>query len=116
MAFDAGDAAHLEQILELIAHISRRLDGLDQERFRHDRDEVDLTAYRLAAIGEATQKLSKALKERHPTIPWSAIYAMRNIIAHDYGSVLPDRVWNVTEGQLEELAEICARELRDLTG
>lgn len=114
MAYDAGDVAHLEQIVELIGHIDRRLAGLDIDAFRQDRDEVDLTAYRLAAIGEATRKLSDALKERHPQIPWAAIYGMRNIIAHDYGAVIPDRVWNVTAGQLDDLEAVCAAELATL--
>lgn len=115
MAFEESDALHLQQILELIGHIDRRLQGLDRERFRADRDEIDLTAYRLAAIGEATRKLSAALKERHPDIPWDAIYGMRNIIAHDYGAVIPDRVWNVTEGQLEDLERVCRAELAQLS-
>ncbi len=115
MRHDAGDESHLEQILELIAHIDRRLSGLDRDRFSQDRDEVDLTAYRLAAIGEATQKLSAALKDRHPQIPWRAIYGMRNIVAHDYGAVLPDRIWNVTDGQLDELEQVCAVELARLS-
>ena len=44
MGFGASDSVHLEQILELIAHIDRRLSGLDRSRFAQDRDEVDLTA------------------------------------------------------------------------
>ncbi len=116
MAFDAGDAGHLEQILELIAHIDRRLSGLDRSRFAKDRDEVDLTAYRLAAIGEATRKLSPELKARQPQIPWNAIYGMRNIVAHDYGAVIPDRIWNVTDGQLDDLERVCVAELAAITG
>lgn len=89
MSGEARDRAHLEQIVELADLIARRLEGLTSERFGADRDEVDLTAYRLSAFGEATRKLSDQLKSRHPSIPWPAIYAMRNIIGHDYGRLIP---------------------------
>ena len=104
------DALILAQIIELIGHIDRRLDGMSEATFVSDHDEVDLTAYRLQVIGEATRKLSDPLKSRHPHIDWSAIYAMRNIIAHDYGSIIPARVWLVATGELEPLAAICRRE------
>ena len=108
---DPRDAARLELILELIEHIERRLEDMTLARFAQDRDEVDLTAYRLAAIGEATNRLSAELKQRHANIPWAAIYGMRNIIAHEYGAVIPERVWNVTGEPLEALANVCRREL-----
>jgi uncharacterized protein with HEPN domain len=108
---DPRDAARLELVLELIDHIERRLEGMSLAQFAQDRDEVDLTAYRLAAIGEATNGLSGALKQRHPEIPWDAIYGMRNIIAHEYGAVIAERVWNVTGEPLTALAEVCRHEL-----
>lgn len=103
--------AHLLQIIELAEHLARRLDGVSRDQFVADRDEVDLTAYRLAAIGEATQKLTATLRDRHPQIPWQAIYGMRNIIAHEYGAVVPIRVWNVIGDQLDALETACRTEL-----
>ena len=79
--------------------------------FVADRDEVDLTAYRLSAIGEATHNLSPAVRDRHPDIPWAAMYAMRNIIAHDYGAVVPELVWAVPGEKLDALRAACMAEL-----
>lgn len=107
------DVDRLDQILELIDHIDRRMDGMSREDFLADRDEVDLTAFRLAAIGEATRKLSDELKSRHPRIGWAAIYGMRNIIAHDYGAINPERVWQVLGDDLEALAIVCRQEISD---
>jgi uncharacterized protein with HEPN domain len=101
----------LELILELIDHIERRLKGSTLAQFAQDRDEVDLTAYRLAAIGEATNRLSDGLKQRHAHIPWDAIYGMRNIVAHEYGALVPERVWNVVGQPLDALAQVCRQEL-----
>jgi uncharacterized protein with HEPN domain len=101
-----------EQILEMIGHIDRRLQDMSEAAFVRDQDEVDLTAYRLQVIGEATRKLSDVAKSRHPEIDWASIYAMRNIIAHDYGSIVPARVWLVADRELEPLAAACRVEMQ----
>lgn len=108
---DEADVGNLELILELIAHIKRRLTELSLEDFRKDKDEIDLTAYRPQVIGETTNKLTGKVKLRHPEINWPSIYAMRNIIAHQYQSLSPQNIWNVAVDSLEPLAVVCRMEL-----
>jgi uncharacterized protein with HEPN domain len=103
----------LELILEMIAHVIRRTADTTEAEFLSDRDEVDLTAYRLAVIGETTYKLTDELKSRHPQILWADIYGMRNVIVHDYESIKPERVWDVLGHNLDELAVVCRLELGD---
>ena len=62
------DLIQLDQIIELIDHIQRRLENMSEKHFLTERDEVDLTAFRVAAIGEASRKLSDELKARHSHI------------------------------------------------
>ena len=38
-------------------------------------------------------------------IPWKAIVAQRNIIAHEYGEILVERVWRVAVERIPELVE-----------
>ena len=109
---NARDDLNLDQIVELVDHIQRRLEHMSQKHFMADRDEIDLSAFRLSAIGEASRKLSDPLKARHPQINWAGIYAMRNVIAHDYGRIDAERVWLVTQNQLDELATVCRMELK----
>lgn len=62
--------------------IRERLEGKSRhEMFADDRNELDLTSFRLLHIGENTHRLSPELKARHPQIPWSAIYQLRNVTA-----------------------------------
>jgi len=42
-------------------------------------------------IGEASWRLSKELKDRHPQVPWQQIMGMRHVLVHDYFRV----DWNV---------------------
>lgn len=41
-------------------------------------------------IGERVTVLSDEFKEAHPQIPWRDIKAMRNIVAHRYGTINQD--------------------------
>ena len=59
----------------------------------------------LEVIGEAARHVSAELRVAHPEIPWREIVGQRNILAHDYGSILNDRIWIVVEDRLPDLIE-----------
>ena len=105
------DEERLELILELISHIDRRLEDMDQARFESDRDEIDLTAFRLEHIGESCKKLSSQIRERHAHIAWPEICAMRNLLAHDYGAIIATRLWKSATSELAPLIVMCQTEL-----
>ena len=100
----------LELILELVDHLQRRLADMTFGTFADDGDERDLTAFRLSVIGENTNKLSDDLKARHPHLPWRQMYAFRNLVAHEYRVVVPERVW-VAATSLQPVREMCVTEL-----
>lgn len=107
------DFDRLELILQLIAHIQRRFTGLSERAFLNNKDEIDLTAFRLSAIGEACSKLDGELKGRHSHIDWVAIYGMRNVIVHDYNGIRPERIWEVARGKLNALEAMCRAEIEN---
>jgi uncharacterized protein with HEPN domain len=49
----------------------------------------------LEIIGEAARRVSEAFKDAHSEVPWQKIIGQRNILAHEYGEVIPERVWAV---------------------
>lgn len=87
------DALHLAIIAETLADLRRRMASAEFAMFLADRDEQALTAFRLSILGEQANKLSPALRERHPTIPWNDMVAFRNIVSHEYHRVDPVLVW-----------------------
>jgi uncharacterized protein with HEPN domain len=105
------DTDELRLMLELIGHIRRRLETSTLEQFETDRDEIDLTAFRLAHIGEASKRLSQSLTGRHPEIDWRSLYDMRNALSHDYGAIIPSLIWRAVTNDLTTLEEICRGEL-----
>jgi uncharacterized protein with HEPN domain len=49
-------------ILKFVGYIERRLQGVSKARFLADRDEIDLTAYRLSVIGKSAGKLLQDIR------------------------------------------------------
>ncbi len=43
------------------------------------------------------------LLQEYPEIPWNKIVGQRNILAHEYGYVLADRVWLVATKNIPDL-------------
>jgi uncharacterized protein with HEPN domain len=68
----------------------------------------------LEIIGEATNRLPKALREKYPEVPWSKIVSMRNLIIHDYSAVDYLTVWQTLKESLPELKPQIQKILADL--
>ena len=54
-------------------------------------------------IGEAARLVSEKTRVRAPEIPWPLITGMRHVLAHDYGTVDIDRVYDVVTRHLPDL-------------
>jgi uncharacterized protein with HEPN domain len=39
--------------------------------------------------------VSPAFKEAHPQLPWRQMVGLRNMLAHEYGEVQHERVWQI---------------------
>ena len=57
-------------------------------------------------IGEATKRLSEALKAEHPDIAWRQIAGFRDVLIHDYLKININRIWGVIEKDLPPLKRI----------
>lgn len=48
----------------------------------------------LIRLREAVNRLSEEFKVAHPDVPWKEIVATGNVVAHNYGSVDHELVWD----------------------
>lgn len=94
-----NDRAYLEDILEAIVRIERHT-AKGKEAFLADELIQNWIVHHIQIIGEATGKVSDELKAKHPSIPWAAIKAMRNVLVHFYFGVNLDKVWRTVEEDL----------------
>ena len=104
------DQRYLRYIVTSAALIrSRTVAG--EAAFLADVDVQDAVLWRLQTLAEATARLSDALKERHPELPWRAIWGFRNVAAHAYLDLKLDDVWEIVAHQLAALEAIALAEL-----
>jgi uncharacterized protein with HEPN domain len=69
------------------------------------RDEVLPAAvlHHLTVIGEAINRLSPELRERHPEVPWQQIVAVRHRIVHAYFDLDWQILWNAATDDVPQL-------------
>lgn len=66
----------------------------------------------LFQIGELSVKLSDSFRDSTADeIPWKQIRGLRNIIAHDYGSVDNEYIWETITEDIPVLKKFCERHL-----
>ena len=96
------DRLYLVYIRECIARIEKyTIPG--RAAFNSDTLIQDGVLRNLHTLAESTQRLSPALKARHPKVDWQAIAGFRNVLVHDYLGINLNRVWLAVEKNLPEL-------------
>jgi uncharacterized protein with HEPN domain len=60
----------------------------------------------LLVIGEASNHISEELMIEHPEIQWKRMIGLRNVLAHEYGEILIDRIWNICKSSVPELLRL----------
>ena len=109
-----NERLYLEDILQAIDRILKRTAGLTQLTFGADEDAQDVAIRHLAIIGEASNRLSNGLKNRHSEIAWRDIIAMRNFIVHEYEGVKRDIVWDTVMNDLIPLRKAVEAMLKEI--
>ena len=97
------DKSYLWDISEACKDIISFTNNITKYEFSEDKMCRYAVERQLLVIGEASNHLSKEFIENSPQIPWKQIIGLRNIIAHDYGEILVERIWLTVENHIEQL-------------
>ena len=86
--------------------------GMDKEAFiaADTFDARILANGLLMCVFRATEEagsMSEEARAAHPVIYWRGIKSMRNVLAHDYGEVDREAVWDSIEHDFSELERFC---------
>lgn len=100
------DAALLWDMLEAAREIAGFVESLTPAKFDADRRTRYAVERQLLVIGEAARSVSDELKRAQPAIPWQSIVGQRNVLAHEYGEVLVERIWLVATERIPELIRL----------
>lgn len=63
----------------------------------------DAICFYLFQIGELARSVKDEFKEKHPELPWRPMRGLRNIVAHEYGEVDFEVIWETIDGDLPDL-------------
>lgn len=77
---------------------------MSYDKFSEDIKTQDAVVRTLEIVGEATKRLSPALREQHPEMPWKDMAGVRDKLIHDYFGVNFDIVWQIVTEELPPVA------------
>lgn len=103
MRLEDRDAAHLWDMFEAAQQIREFVDGVGHRQFSEEPMRRFAVERELITIGEAAKKVSRSFQDDHPEIPWGRLVGQRNVLAHEYGEILTDRVWHAATETVPDL-------------
>ena len=65
----------------------------------------------LLQIGELVTGLSDDFKDKNASIQWREIKLLRNIVAHRYGQVDYEIIWDICTSDIPVLTEFCLKKI-----
>lgn len=79
----------------------------DRSREDLDRDEMLRLAlqYLVLTLGEAAKHIPREIQEKAPDIPWRALAASRDRMAHGYFDINLDMLWTMASDDIPALQE-----------
>ena len=111
------DASILEHIVSYCEQIERTVErfGDSYDTFQTDAIYRNAAALCILQIGELDQYLfgQGTHYDSHDAIPWRKIKAMRNIVAHSYGTVDSEITWEIIQDGIPELKTYCLQILQN---
>jgi uncharacterized protein with HEPN domain len=76
--------------------------------FKQDSVYKNATALCVLQIGELTTHLTNDFKQSYTGIPWTQIKALRNVVAHNYGKIDDESLWETITSDIPKLKDYCS--------
>jgi len=105
MPSDLKDMARLWDMLDAARAAVEFTSSQHFSMYVEDRKTRNAVERNLEIIGEAARHVSEETRDSLPQIPWKSVIGLRNIIAHEYGEILHQKVWSICVNQLPRLVE-----------
>lgn len=103
MAANEDDLAYLWDMLQAARDAVEIVAGKRKSEWEADKI-IRLAVERsVEIVGEAARHVSDRTREQHPEIPWRQIVGLRHILAHEYGEIDYDRLFDTVGRDIPEL-------------
>jgi len=103
MQLDENDLSFFIDIIDCIVDIHEFTDKIHFHDFEKDKMRKLAVERQLEVIGQAANKISKETQKTLTNIPWKNIIGLRNRLAHDYGEILAERIWIISQNSIKDL-------------
>lgn len=101
-----NDNYYIQKIKKDLAFIVIHMHDVDVEELNKNEILLDSMLFRMIQISENAKKLTDEYKREQGSIPWNALYGLRNRIVHDYGNVDLDIVYETLKNDIPDLLEL----------
>ena len=92
MPLDEQAKSYLWDIQEAAREINGFVAGVKFHQFEKNKVLRYAVERQLHVIGEAAHHISPQFRKKHPEINWKRLVELRNVLAHEYGETLINRV------------------------
>jgi uncharacterized protein with HEPN domain len=106
----------LRDILDSAETIRGYLAGVSRDDFMGNLEKQDAVLRRFEIVGEAASRLAPDTQALFPNLPFKQMRGMRNIIAHDYGDVDIEQVWETASRDLDVLIDSLSEFFENVEG
>jgi uncharacterized protein with HEPN domain len=103
MPLNENDLSYFIDIVDCITDINEFTNSILYNQFEKDKMRKLAVERQLEIIGQAANKISKETQDTLENIPWGKIIGLRNKLAHDYGEILAERIWNISKTSMQKL-------------
>lgn len=110
-----SNKALLQHIVDYCTQIeeAHRQFGNSYELFCNNSVYRNATAMCVLQIGELTNRLSEDFRDAtSKNIPWKQIRGLRNIVAHEYGNIDEESLWETLAEDIPYLCEFCKKQIK----
>lgn len=83
--------------------------GNEYETFSKDSVYQNAVALCVLQIGELTTHFTEDFKNTYNEMPWNQIKALRNVVAHNYGKIDKETLWETISTDIPQLQDYCGR-------
>lgn len=97
------DIQLIKKIISKCKDIIRYTNEIGEKAFLKNDIYQKATAMSLLNIGEHSNALTRELWAEYQDIQWRKIVDLRNIVAHGYGELRMELVWNLSQREVPQL-------------
>lgn len=99
-----SDDLYLVDIVEAADAIKAYLSEFDERQFLEHEAIRSAVLWKLYIVAEAASRLSSSARNTGDSATWDQVKAFRNRMAHGYFTIEPQRIWQISQESLPELA------------